>query len=108
MLPQTDRLRRNRVEYILKKGQRQANQYFSIKFLRGAESDSRFAVVVSMKVEPKAVDRNQLRRRIYEAIKKAPKPKDPLDMVLITRPSTKKLSFQELQKAVNQTLSQFT
>lgn len=104
MLSYNNRLRRSRVEHILKKGQKQANQHFSIKFLRGSASQSRFAVVVSLKIEPKAVDRNRLRRRIYEALKHAEQPQDPVDMVLITRKSVKEMTFQELQEEINKIL----
>lgn len=106
MIPAQLRLRRSRVEHILKKGYRKATNYFSIKFLRGAESESRFAVVVSMKIEAKATDRNQIRRRIYEAIDKAEKPASPLDIILIAKPTIKQLSFAELQDIVTSTLSQ--
>lgn len=105
MLPTKHRLNRQRVEYILKKGNRQGNKFFSIKFLRGTGQVSRFAVVVSTKIEPKATDRNHLRRKIYEAIRFANKPSLPLDTVLIARPAVKELRFAELQKAVSSTLS---
>ncbi|HMR01410.1 MAG TPA: ribonuclease P protein component [Candidatus Gracilibacteria bacterium] len=108
MLSYKTRLRRSRVEHILKKGQKQANQHFSIKFLRGSGNQSRFAVVVSSKVEPKAVHRNHLRRRVYEALKHAEQPQDPVDMVLITRNSVKEMSFQELQEEINRILSKIT
>lgn len=108
MLSYNNRLRRSRVEHILKKGQKHANQHFSIKFLRRSRDQSRFAVVVSLKVEPKAVDRNRLRRRIYQAIKHAEQPKEPVDMVLITRKSVKEMSFQELQEEINSILSKIT
>lgn len=106
MLSTTLRLRRSRVEHVLKKGYRKTTNYFSIKFLRGAQSESRFAVVVSTKIEAKATDRNHLRRQIYEAINSAQKPSSPLDIVLIAKPTTKKLPFAELQEIVTSTLSQ--
>lgn len=106
MLSTTLRLRKLRVEYILKKGYRKKTHYFSIKFLKGVQSESRFAVVVSTKIEPKATDRNHLRRQIYEAIKSVEKATSPLDIVLIAKPTIKKLPFAELQEIVISTLSQ--
>lgn len=106
MLPTTLRLRRSRVEQILKKGYRKTTSYFSIKFLRGAQSESRFAVVVSTKIEAKATDRNHLKRQIYEAIYSAKKTPQALDIVLIAKPTIKKLHFAELQEIVMSTLSQ--
>lgn len=106
MLPVQLRLRKSRVEQILKKGYRKTTNYFSIKFLRRTEGESRFAVVVSMKIDPKATNRNRLRRQIYEALGNAQKPSSPLDVILIAKTPVKNLPFAELQEIVTSTLSQ--
>lgn len=66
MLPRSHRLQEKRIKYILKKGNKYSNNFFTIKYLPSTQSFSCFCVIVSAKTEPKAVKRNQLRRRIYE------------------------------------------
>lgn len=104
MLNKKDRLTRSRVEYILRKGHRQTSRHFSTRFLRGTGDSSRFAVVVSTRVAPKATDRNRLRRQIYEAVQQADPLESSLDIVLISKPSAKELTFKELLDTINSTL----
>ena len=56
---------------------------------------------MSSKIFPKAVDRNLLRRRLYEIFRLHPKmPITPSDMVVIARISATKLKFQELNQTI--------
>ena len=67
---------------------------------------SRFAFVVSAKVSKKAVERNLLRRRIREIVRKAlPSIKSGLDVLVITKPNARTLSFQELEQEVHMLLT---
>lgn len=66
---------------------------------------SRFCVVVSTKLFPKAVQRNHLRRQIYEIFRIHPDlPPVPVDLVVIAKPPVTELNFQDLTKNLIQAL----
>lgn len=72
MISRRLRLPRTRIEYLLKKGIRIVNDCFAVRFLpsnRQKSAENRFCVVISANLEPLAVKRNRLRRRIYEIIR---------------------------------------
>jgi len=71
--------------------------------LRSAKNNlkvSRFTVIVSLKVSKKAVDRNRLKRRLREIIRKdvLPAVKPGFDGILITKKSLLLLPFCELRE----------
>lgn len=102
MLPKSHRLAKNRIEHILKKGRKKSNHFFTIKYLPNSRHNhSRFCVMTSIKISPKAVERNRLRRQIYEIFRLNPQlPTSPYDLVVIVKPPLSKLSFQELTKSI--------
>jgi len=57
------------IPYILNKGQLSNSDFFIIRYRKNDENFSRFRVIISKKLEAKAVKRNKLRRQIYEAIR---------------------------------------
>ena len=60
---------------------------------------TRFAFVVSTKVSKKAVERNLLRRRLREIVRKdLSRLKSGLDILIIAKPQAKDLSFQALEQ----------
>ena len=121
MLPKTQRLASNRIEHILKKGKttaqhRQAGgsgkngkSCFIIKYLPNRQTKSRFCVIVSIKVLPKAVERNRLRRQIFEILRTHPElPRSPTDIVIIANIHITKLNFKDLTTTILQTLQNIT
>lgn len=96
--------RRNRfhglgsLNHVYKHGQTSRGDIFSVKFIKNQKNDYRLAVVVSKKVHKSAVKRNQIRRRIYEAVRQL-KINDSFDIV-ITIYSEKLLNLKpdELKK----------
>ena len=105
MLPKHQRLIKYRIEHVLDKGRKKVNYFFILKYLPTKHHTSRFCVMTSLKVSPKAVVRNRIRRQIYEIFRLNPKlPAVPFDLVLIARSSITKLSFAELTKALLTTL----
>jgi len=52
--------------FLGKKGKLLRSSYFSVKILPGELKYSRFGVVVSKKTAKKAVDRNRLKRIVYD------------------------------------------
>lgn len=104
MLPRHQRLSRQRIEYVFKKGKKIAKDIFILKILPNFKPASRFCVIVSTKIEAKAVKRNLLRRRIYEAIRlhqndKGNQEKN-YDVILIPSNKIVQSSFQEIEKNI--------
>ncbi|MBU0668117.1 ribonuclease P protein component [Patescibacteria group bacterium] len=103
MIPQKNRLSRSQVASVIKKGKRLSSEHFNIKYLartsknHATRQESRFCVVVSTKISPKATERNRIRRQIFEAIA-AEQTKIPLDIILFTKPSIKDLDFGRIKE----------
>lgn len=62
--------RRNDINALYKKGSSVRVGHLSMKFMPNNLEHSRFGVVVSKKVDKRAVVRNRIRRRIYEILRK--------------------------------------
>ena len=60
---------RGGVRYVYQKGKTIRSPKMSLVFLDNERGFTRVAVVVSKKIEKSAVKRNQIRRRIYEALR---------------------------------------
>lgn len=70
MIPTSRRLTSGEVEYVLKKGSSLSTECFIVRYLPNQEGkSSKFAVITSAKLSAKAVERNLIRRRTYEAIR---------------------------------------
>ncbi len=91
---------RGGVKYVYQKGKTVRTAKMSLIFLDNTRGYTRFAVVVSKKVEKSAVKRNRMRRRIYEVLRlnleKIPKERDYIFMVFSKEVA--KMSFAELEK----------
>ncbi len=74
----------------------------SLVFCDNTRGFTRVAVVVSKKVEKLAVDRNRIRRRVYEAVRLnfdgVPKKRDYI--FVIYAKDVKKMPFGELEKEI--------
>lgn len=62
--------RRNAVQRVHRKGRQVRGTQLSLKHLENRSTSSRLAVVVSKKVDKRAVVRNRIRRRVYELVRK--------------------------------------
>ncbi len=97
MISKSYRVPRNRIEYILKKGETSHSDLFIKKFKENEEGVNRFSTIVSCKIDPKAVRRNKLRRQIYEAIRlNIPKTTKTFDSILIPKKRILQSSYQEI------------
>ena len=79
--------------------------HFFVRIKNGAGSEGvKVAAVVSARVEKKAVKRNLLRRRMYEALR----PRLPLlsgsRLVITAKKGAPALSFKELQSEISELL----
>ena len=61
---------RGGVRYVYQKGQTIRSPRMSLVFVENNRGFTRFAVVVSKRVEKSAVMRNRIRRRIYEILRR--------------------------------------
>ncbi len=83
-LPQNQRLKNKRlIEMIKKKGKKVHSPFFLAFVLPSKEEKTLASVAVTLKREPKAVHRNQIKRRISEAVRILLKEDTNLPKVLI-------------------------
>ena len=76
----------------------------SFRFAKNPKrSDFRLAVVVSKKVAPTAVQRNRIRRRLYEIVRKSARFQNtPIDLIIYVKlPEVSTLDATLLQKEVD-------
>jgi ribonuclease P protein component len=84
------------IKKILKSGTRLHGQFAYANFVK-SEKGSRFAVVVSKAVEKRSVKRNKIRRQIYEILRDLlPNLKEPIHMVIVTKPSITKATWPNI------------
>lgn len=95
---------RGGVRYVYQNGKTIRKPKMSLVFCENTRGFTRFAVVVSKKVEKTAVGRNRIRRRIYEALRVnlelIPKKMDYV-FVAYSR-EILKMSFSELEKMLGE------
>jgi len=102
MLAQKNRLtKKNDFDAAFKHGQgfKQGFLYFKIK--NNDLKYSRFGFVVSKKFSKKATERNKIKRRLREIIKKKlPMIKRPIDVVVIVSPGAEN-DFKKLEETID-------
>jgi len=83
---------------VLRRGKRVSDKFFQFRYLLNKSATCRFSLVVSKKVSKKAVERNAIRRRIYEAIGQNLHHlgKTCYDVVALISPAAKEASFKDL------------
>ncbi len=102
MLSKKNRIsNRQLLKKLYEKGKQYKNNNFIFKFLPSIEPISKFAVVVSKKVAPKAVDRNKLRRQIYDCIhKNIDLLKTDIVSIIIVKSNVTEAEFEDLNKGI--------
>lgn len=95
---------RGGVRNVYRTGKTIRNNKMSLVFVDNPRNYTRVAVVISKKVEKSAVDRNRVRRRIYEIIRKnfdlLPKNKDYIFVVYSH--DVIKMKASELEKSIGE------
>lgn len=88
---------------ILKQGNSFQEPIFLAKYLQNNLSHHRFAIMVSQKVSKKSVERNEIRRRTYEAIRlnleKSPA-SNYYDVVILPSKRTLASSYRSIEHSV--------
>ena len=99
-LPQKNRLPlRTQRERIDKEGQSIYSSYFTLVRVASPSETNipRFAVLISRKVSPKAVDRNHLKRQILSIIHQHTQKISPADYLIIPKKSALNVPFELIE-----------
>ena len=71
MISQENRFQgHNSLKFLFSRGRTMRNEYFVIRYSPNPRQSMRLAIIVSKKVDKKAVIRNRIRRRLYELVRK--------------------------------------
>jgi len=107
MIPQKLRLNSSRIENLFKKGGKiNLDNCFAARFLPSRDGTCRFCVIVNAKTAPGAVDRNRLRRQIYEIIRlHLELLTQPCDLAIICKKNATGLEFNQLREKIIQILN---
>ena len=73
--------------------------FLFVKYIKRTDQDNDTKIIVSLKVSKKAVDRNKIKRRIRETLRKVDIKKG-IDLVVITNKEILEKSFLEVQDAL--------
>ena len=95
---------RGGVKYVYRHGKTVRQPKISLVFYQNARGGQRFAVVVSKKVFKHAVDRNRVRRRLYEAVRlnlEAFPPRQDYILVVYSR-DFRNMPFVDLESIVRE------
>jgi ribonuclease P protein component len=108
MLTKTQRLSKQQVQYLLKKGNYFSNSYLGIKFLTNKVQINRFSVIISKKTLASAVDRNKIRRQLYEIIRQNPLDlPNQFDCLIMVKPPLIQLPSDQIQKILLESLQKY-
>jgi ribonuclease P protein component len=106
MLFKPNRLKNKKdFERVLNQPKGYKQKFLFLKFDRNDLEVTRFGFIVSSKTCPKAVDRNKVKRRLREIIRKRlSEIKKGIDVVIIACPPIKDKTFQEIEQNLIQLL----
>lgn len=96
---------KERVTYILKKGLKINWKFGQIRYLKNRHNFPRFCAIVSGKISKKAVERNFIRRRVYEAIRTGFLPKACYDIVVLVSRKIIGAAWSDIKKEISNCLS---
>ena len=80
-------------------GQKAYSSGFNLKWIKNNQPCSRWGIIVSLKVDKKAVVRNKIKRRLRAILRENIGSLVPgLDVIIITKDQIKKLDYSQLKK----------
>ena len=90
-------------EQVFKKGRGYRRDFLYLKIKNNDLEFSRFGIIVSKKISNKAVVRNQIKRRLREAINnREERIKKGIDVVIVALAEIKNKKFNEIDSCVEQ------
>jgi len=103
MLPKENRLKKRKdFDQAFKKGKSFNESFLFLKIGKNSFKKSRFGFVVSQKISKKATERNKVKRRLREIVrKKLPSIKEGMDIILIAKPEIENKEHQEIKKLID-------
>lgn len=91
---------------VFNKGKSVFDRVLGLKVTKNDLNINRFGVIVSNKISKKAVERNKIKRRIREVLKKEnPALKKGHDIVVIALAEVKDKEYQDLEQSLKEKLS---
>lgn len=106
MLAKENRLKKKKdFELVFKNGRILKSKNVFLKYLSSEVKERKVGFIVSKKVSKKAVERNKIKRRLREIIRKNKKSiKENISIIIIALPSLKNVSFKEMEIEVKNIL----
>jgi ribonuclease P protein component len=103
MLKKDHRLTKQReIDNVFRRGKGSYNDLIGIKAVRNEQKNSRFVIIIGVKVSKKATQRNKLKRRIAHILKEyLPEFKRSYDVAVVVLPSSKDKQYGDLKKVVH-------
>lgn len=99
---------RGGVRYVYQKGKTIRRPEMSLVFVENTRGFTRVTVVVSKKITKKAVERNRIRRRVYEVMRlnmdKVPKQQDYI--LVVYSKAVLDMPFKALEKLVGELVAE--
>ena len=107
MLPKENRLKKEKeFEAVFKGGRTLKGKSVFLRYLINGTDKTRIGFVVSKKISKLAVERNKVKRRMREIIRLKKKDiKEGLSIVIISLPSIKGTTYQEMEEDLENLLS---
>lgn len=91
--------------FVGKKASNVKSRYFLLKIFPTHKDFSRFGIVISSKVSRKAVERNRLKRQVYNFLREIKEQLPPADYLIIALPAAAGLKKNELLAELFKTLN---
>lgn len=105
MLPKSHRLPASEIQTVLKQGRKITMPMGQLIFRQTQNPVSRFAFVVSTRIDKRAVVRNRIKRLLRESIRHLlPEIKPGHDMLIVARSNQSKTSQTEVEMVVKEVL----
>jgi len=101
MMPRINRLPSSEISRVMRYGKRIPGDFFQIIEQKNEVDVSRFAIIVSTKIDKRATRRNRMRRLLSESIRHLlPRLTISLDRIVIVRKDFSTLREPEVEKMV--------
>ena len=86
--------------FVGKKGRSDKSRYFLLKIFPGVYKFSRFGIIISRRVSKKAVDRNRIKRQIFNFLREIKNQLPIKDYLIIVHPEAAKLDKSSLKAEI--------